>query len=447
MTNINPIVFQEDNSDGIGCITTGVKILPIVNNNLFPFQLNCNVDSSGVALSSPVGILIDNTATTEDIVDNTDVSSILHTRQVIFLDKYSGTEMTDSEHSTLGTTYGYGFSIGSESNTISHVELLIQGVYGYTPSSFTLEVLSDNIGTVERTVTKTFIISSSSPTKVVFELPTAYNSSNQKYIRIYSTDGQFNLIGSTKSDYDNTSGVQTPPERYTKQVIQGADVYSWADDTSDQSHGAIKLYGVFDGRRYNSLTYDGLDSLSIANGTYRLKIIWGSQYWYSEWFSVKNNLEGLSKITYWHNEPIYYNDRRKPRHIDFSNGFKYWWYLNNDVGGEEVEYVFRENRNDGYRYVQRIDSEIFHRHFTVLRKEEFKAFRLIPIHHNVEVITQDGDLIYVDKMTMGNEWNDINYTEVEIEYYSDTVFSTTNKTIESSLKGEYSDDYSADYNI
>jgi len=440
MTNINPIVFQEDNTDGIGCIPTGVKLLPIVSDKLFPFQLNCNVDSVGSGAGSPTATLIDSA----DV--STDVSSILSVRDVEFLDKYSGSEVTDYTHSVLGDTYGYGFSIGTEANTISHVELLIQGVVGYTPSTFTLEIWDAKVGTVQRTVTKSVIISSSSPTKVVFELPTAYNSATNKFLRISSINGFFSLVGSSKALYEQDNGIGDEV-RYVKTVIQGADVYTWEDAATDQSHGAVKLYGAFDGRRYNSLKYDGLDVLSIADGTYRLEIVWDSQSWNSEWFSVKGYLDNFVKITYWHNEPIAYNDRRNPRHIDFADGFKYWWYINNDVGGEEVEYVFREKRNDGYKYVQRVDSEIFHRHFTVLRKEEFKAFRLIPIHHNIEVLTQDGDLIYIDKMTMNNEWNDRNYTEVEIEYYSDTVFSTTNKTMESSLRGEYSDDYSADYNI
>ena len=345
----------------------------------------------------------------------------------------------------MGDTYGYGFSIGSEADTISHVELLIQGEYGFTPSTFTLEILDTKGGLVVRTATKSVIVSSSSPTKVVFELPTAYNSATEKFMRISSKNGFFSLIGSNRADYDGISALQQ--ERYVKTIIQGVDVYAWEDAITDQSHGSVKLYGAFDGRRYNSLIYDGLDVLNIADGTYRLEIVWDAQSWYSEWFSVKGYLADFVKITYWHNEPIPYNDRRKPRHIDFADGFKYWWYVNNDVGGEEVEYVFREKRSDGYRYIQRVDSEIFHRHFTVLRKKEFRSFRLIPIHHNIEVLTQDGDLIYIDKMTMENEWNDANYTEVEIEYYSDTVFSTTNKTIESALKGEYSADYSADYNI
>jgi len=169
--------------------------------------------------------------------------------------------------------------------------------------------------------------------------------------------------------------------------VQGDDVYTWTDAPTDQSHGSVKLYSNFDGRRYNSLRYDGTTALGFTNGAYRLKIEWGNDTWYSEWFYVKEYLGGISKITYWHNEPIVYHDQRKVRHIDFSDGFKY------------------------------------------------------------EVRTQDDELIYVDKMEIENEWNDKWYTEVEIEYHSDTVVSTTNLTVSSVLKGEYSDDYSPDYNI
>jgi len=440
MTNINPVVFQEGTDDGIGCVPSGVNLLPIVGTELFPFQLNTKADSLGNTQSLPITTVYDenNNATV--------IPTFALVRRVIYISKYEGNFPTDHTHSTLGQTNGYGFSIGNESSGVQFIEFQIEGVEGFTPTTFIVELLDEKGGNSLKTIAKDVLISSRTPTTVVFDLGQNFNLTTQKFVRISSKDGFFKLYGSDKSDYDSTVGVETE-ERLVRTVVQGDDVYTWTDAPTDQSHGSVKLYSNFDGRRYNSLRYDGTTALGFTNGAYRLKIEWGNDTWYSEWFYVKEYLGGISKITYWHNEPIVYHDQRKVRHIDFSDGFKYWWYVNHEVGGEEVETVFREQRNDGRNYIQRVDSYLSHKHFNLLRKKELRAFRLIAAHHHIEVRTQDDELIYVDKMEIENEWNDKWYTEVEIEYHSDTVVSTTNLTVSSVLKGEYSDDYSPDYNI
>jgi len=133
MTNINPVVFQEGTDDGIG-VPSGVSLLPIVGAELFPFQLNTKADSLGDIQSLPITTVYDenNNATV--------INTFASVRSVAYISKYKGNFPTDHTHSTLGQTNGYGFSIGDESSGVQFIEFQIEGVEGFTPTTFIMIV-------------------------------------------------------------------------------------------------------------------------------------------------------------------------------------------------------------------------------------------------------------------------------------------------------------------
>jgi hypothetical protein len=156
----------------------------------------------------------------------------------------------------------------------------------------------------------------------------------------------------------------------------------------------------------------------MAEGMYYLKIGNGVYFWYSEDFVMKNNVSALWKIEYCHGE-----DFPLPEigHIDYTEGFKNYFYVCTEVGKPAYGYEEEVKRRDGVNLpLQQIRFKS-HRFALILPEEVIDAMSLIPLHDTV--IISRGEVEYeVDEITMGVEWQEQGDLAVcEFEFRTDSV--------------------------
>lgn len=156
----------------------------------------------------------------------------------------------------------------------------------------------------------------------------------------------------------------------------------------------------------------------MGEGVYYLKISNGVYIWYSEDFCMKGDVSSLWKIEYCHAEDFPLPDIG---HIDYTEGYRNYFYLNTEIGKPAYGYEEEVKRRDGVNLpLQQIRFKS-HRFALVLPEEVIDAMSLIPLHDTVEI--SRGDVEHeVDEITVNVEWQEQGDLAVcEFEFRTDSV--------------------------
>lgn len=184
---------------------------------------------------------------------------------------------------------------------------------------------------------------------------------------------------------------------------------------------------------YDLLIYPSTLSLGLAGveiGAYYLKLSDGTNTWYSEVFTMCDDLSDYIKIEYWHGENLVYPGG----HIRYQFPYKNRVYICSDIGRPSYEYEERVVKREGYNFpVQQISYKQYK--FLMLAPEYLiDAFRVIRMHDQVEIF-YGGYTFDVDELLMNDpRWQSQGWVaEVEVEFRTDTVVVVNGRGVNSTV--------------
>jgi hypothetical protein len=168
------------------------------------------------------------------------------------------------------------------------------------------------------------------------------------------------------------------------------------------------------------------------------------QYFYSEIFTVVNDIEPFLKIEWWDKEDLIFDAGR----IVFkTNAYRYKQrlYLQSDIA--KPEYVFDEEgeTRDGYFFPIKQISEKRYRFSFFASEYLLDVMRFIRMADYVE-ITHHGKVFRPDTFLITPEWEDNgDVASVDAEFETDTVVKKIGRGYLIPNGGSFNDDYNDDY--
>ena len=145
----------------------------------------------------------------------------------------------------------------------------------------------------------------------------------------------------------------------------------------------------------------------------------GRNTYYSEVFTIRKNVDDYLKIEYGNS----YDLEVKNGLIQFSNGFKFWCYLDTQVG--KPEYVFEEEATErmGYTFIESQVSKKVYK-FTFLAPEYLcDALRIVRLCNSKQIKTKR-QVYDLSTFTMEPRWEEQgDLAAVECEFETDTVIA------------------------
>ena len=197
---------------------------------------------------------------------------------------------------------------------------------------------------------------------------------------------------------------------------------------------------------YDIILYPALFPLgSMFDGQYYLTLNDGVQTWYSEVFTIVNEIAGYLKIEWYNDENLVFDGGQ----FVFNNPrFHNYLYLATEVG--KPEYTFEEEgeSRDGFFFPQKQLSEKRYK-CTILAPEYLcDVMRLIRMCDHVRVTDKYRRIYDCDTFLITPEWQEQgNLASVEIEFETDTVVKKIGKGYLSAGGADFNLDYNEDYLI
>ncbi len=180
----------------------------------------------------------------------------------------------------------------------------------------------------------------------------------------------------------------------------------------------------------------------LSNGQYYLEMSDGIETWYSEIFTVVNDISGYLKLEWWDVEDFEMDGGV----IVYQNpGFKNVVYLQADIA--KPEYLFEEEgeTRDGYFFPQKQISEKRY-HFSFLASEYLLDVLRFVRMADYAYITKDGQRYSLDTFLISPEWEDYgDVARVEAEFDTATVAKKVGKGYIERVQGDFNSDYNNDF--
>lgn len=195
---------------------------------------------------------------------------------------------------------------------------------------------------------------------------------------------------------------------------------------------------------YDVIVFPGLFPVftSMLNGRYYAELSDGTDKWYSEIFTVVNDISPYLKIEWWDVEDftmdagtIVYEDPQ----------FKNVLYLQADLA--KPEYTFEEEgeNRDGYFFPIKQISEKRYRFSFLASEYLLDVMRLIRMADYVR-ITNNGQVFYPDTFLITPEWeNEGDVAAVEAVFDTDTVAKKIGRRYVIPGNGDFNNDYNNDF--
>lgn len=205
----------------------------------------------------------------------------------------------------------------------------------------------------------------------------------------------------------------------------------------------IKEYAT-DG--YDVILYPALfPTITLADGQYYIQLTDGVETWYSEVFTVVQNISPYLKVEWYNDEDIVFDGGR----FVFANPrFHNFLYFAAEVG--KPDYTFEEEgeNRDGYFFAEKQLSEKRYK-FTILAPEYLcDVMRIIRMCDHVRVTDKYGRKYDCDTFLITPEWQEQgNLAKVEVEFRNDTVIKKIGSGYTVPRGGDFNTDYNDDYLI
>ena len=192
---------------------------------------------------------------------------------------------------------------------------------------------------------------------------------------------------------------------------------------------------------YDVIVYDGSALWqSFANGQYYATINDGTRTWYSEVFTVVNDLDPYLKIEWWDVEDFIMDAGA----IVFRNGatqLKYTLYLQADIAKPEYPFEEEGEQRDGYFFpVKQISEKRFR--FSFLASEYLlDVMRFIRMADFVQIF-KGGRRYVPDTFLITPEWEpNGDVASVDAEFDTDTVAKKVGLAYTRATGGDFNDDF------
>ena len=199
---------------------------------------------------------------------------------------------------------------------------------------------------------------------------------------------------------------------------------------------------------YDIILFPAVFPISQVNwmdGQYYLTVRDGVQMWYSEIFTVVQNISSYLKIEWYNDDDLVFDGGR----FVFNNPqFHNFLYFATEVG--KPEYTFEEEgeSRDGFFFPEKQLSEKRYK-CTILAPEYLcDVMRLIRMCDHVRVTDKYGRIYDCDQFLITPEWQEQgDLASVEIEFETDTVVKKIGRGYTVPSGADFNDDYNNDYLI
>lgn len=202
--------------------------------------------------------------------------------------------------------------------------------------------------------------------------------------------------------------------------------------------------------RFQSLGYDVIlypaifpMPLNQLGGIYYMKLSDGAQTWYSEMFTIVQNVSGYLKIEWWDMENLVFDAGQ----IVYTNtDFKNTLYLCTELGKPDYEFEEDGEERDGYFFPEKqISVKTFK--CTILAPEYLcDVMRFIRMADYIHITDKYGREYDCDTFLITPKWQTQgDLASVEIEFKTNTVVKKIGRGYIKSNKGDFNGDFNNDF--
>ena len=216
------------------------------------------------------------------------------------------------------------------------------------------------------------------------------------------------------------------------------------DFTQVMKETGLKVINPIGAREIDVIVYSGLlpAFTKFANGQYYAVMSDGVQTWYSEMFTIVNDISGYLKLEWWDVDDFYMDEGVI---IYKSPLFRNKLYLCADIA--KPEYVFEEDgeTRDGYFFPAKQISEKRY-HFTFLASEYLLDVMRFVRMADYAQITKNEQVYKLDTFLITPEWEDNgDVASVDAEFDTATVAKKIGRGFVTTTKGDFNNDYNNDF--
>lgn len=202
--------------------------------------------------------------------------------------------------------------------------------------------------------------------------------------------------------------------------------------------------------RFETLGYDVIlypatlpMPINMFDGIYYMRLSDGVQTWYSEMFTVVQDVSGYVNVQWWDIENLVFDAGQ----IVYTNPtYKNTLYLCTELGKPEYEFEEEGQDRDGYFFPEKQISTKKYK-CTILAPEYLcDVMRFIRMADYIRVRDKYGNVYNCDTFLITPKWQtqgDI--ASVEIEFKTDTVVKKIGRGYLASVNGDFNNDYNNDF--
>lgn len=226
---------------------------------------------------------------------------------------------------------------------------------------------------------------------------------------------------------------------YDKNGKQIANITQYMKDTGLQ---IVR----FENMGYDVIVYPAILPMPLNqfDGIYYMTMTDGVQTWWSEMFTVVQDVSGYLKIEWWDIENLVFDAGQ----IVYQNpAFKNRLYLCTELGKPDYEFEEDGEERDGYFFPEKQISEKTYK-CTILAPEYLcDVMRFIRMADYVQVTDKYGRKYDCDTFLITPKWQTQgDLASVEIEFQTDTVVKKIGRGVMIANKGDFNNDFNNDLN-
>lgn len=191
-------------------------------------------------------------------------------------------------------------------------------------------------------------------------------------------------------------------------------------------------------------------ALDTPDGVFYVELNDGVETWYSEMFTVVQDVSGYVKVEWYNAEDLLMDGNIGIVYTDddtVTPCFRNRVYLCTEIGKPEYTFSEEVNERDGYSFPEKQVSEKTYR-CTILAPEYLlDAMRFVRLSDFVQVTDQRGQAYNCDTFLFTPTWQTQgDLASVEIEFQTNTAVKRIGWGYSTANKGDFSNDFNNDYN-
>lgn len=191
-------------------------------------------------------------------------------------------------------------------------------------------------------------------------------------------------------------------------------------------------------------------ALDTPDGVFYVELSDGVETWYSEMFTVVQDVSGYVKVEWYDAEDLLMDGNLGIVYTDddtVTPCFRNRVYLCTEIGKPEYTFSEEVNERDGYSFPEKQVSEKTYR-CTILAPEYLlDAMRFVRLSDFVQVTDQRGQTYKCDTFLFTPTWQTQgDLASVEIEFQTNTAVKRIGWGYSTANKGDFSNDFNNDYN-